>query len=393
MWHGTMMQIFMRAIVPAVVMPLLALALPVAIAATPAQTNAPAAPQTPVRVETVAAGLVNPWGLQFLPDGRMLVTERPGRLRIIGKDGRLSPPVEGVPEVHARGQGGLLDVRLATDFAMSGGIYLSLSEPRGWGASATTVVAARLDLAAAGSGARLVDVRPIFQQQPAQRTSHHYGSRIVPAKDGTLFITTGDRGLGGPAQQPDVTIGKVIRINRDGSAPKDNPHKPGWAAEVWSIGHRNIQGAIVDPGSGQLWTVEHGARGGDELNAPQAGGNYGWPVISYGRNYDGSSIGVGSAQEGMEQPVYYWDPSIATSGLALYDGDLFKSWKGNLLVGGLAGARLARLVMEGGRVVAQEVLLADRGERIRDVRVGHDGAVYLLVDDDDGKVLRVSPAS
>lgn len=366
---------------------------PAALAADAARTNATAAPQTRVHIETVANGLVNPWGLQFLPDGRMLVTERPGRLRIIGKDGRLSPPVAGVPQVHARGQGGLLDVRLAVDFASSGTIYLSFAEPRGWGTSATTVAAARLDLAAVGGGARLVDVRPIFQQQPAQRTSHHYGSRIVPAKDGTLFVTTGDRGLGEPAQRPEVTIGKVIRINPDGSAPKDNPRNPGWAAEVWSIGHRNIQGAIVDPGSGQLWTVEHGARGGDELNAPQAGRNYGWPVISYGRNYDGSAIGVGSAQEGMEQPVYYWDPSIATSGLALYDGELFKGWKGNLLVGGLAGARLVRLVMEGGQVVAQEALLAERGERIRDVRVGPDGAVYLLVDDDDGKVLRLMPAS
>lgn len=386
-----------RFLLPAAVAAVAVLALSVGAsavrAATPAQTNAPAAPQTPVRVETVATGLVNPWGLQFLPDGRMLVTERPGRLRIVGKDGRLSPPIEGVPAVYARGQGGLLDVRLAADYAATGSIYLSYSEPRGPGVSATTVISARLELAVSGGGARLVDVRPIFQQQPAQRTSHHYGSRIVPAKDGTLYITTGDRGLGSPAQQPDVTIGKVIRINRDGSAPMDNPRKPGWAAEVFSIGHRNIQGAIVDPDSGQLWTVEHGARGGDELNAPQAGRNYGWPVISYGRNYDGSAIGVGSAQEGMEQPVYYWDPSIATSGLALYDGDLFKSWKGNLLVGGLAGARLVRLVMDGGRVIAHEDLLADRGERIRDVRVGPDGAVYLLVDDDDGKVLRVTPLS
>ena len=361
------------------------------IPAQAAQTNARSAPSTPVKVETVVKGLSHPWGLQFLPDGRMLVTERDGRLRLAGTDGALSAPVAGVPEVHARGQGGLLDVRLAPDFATSAVIYLSYSEPReGWGKSGTTVARARLVLAN-GSG-RLDDVKAIFRQEPAQSTSHHYGSRIVPAPDGKLFITTGERGQGDLAQDPVALLGKIIRINPDGSLPDDNPKKPGWAPQIWSIGHRNIQGAAIDPASGLLWTVEHGARGGDELNQPQAGRNYGWPVISYGRNYSGSKIGEGTKKDGMEQPVYYWDPSIATSGLAFYDGALFPGWKGNILVGCLAGARLSRLVIRGGEVVAEEVLLAERGERIRDVRVGPDGAVYVLIDESDGSILKLTPA-
>lgn len=355
-----------------------------------AQTNAPAAPKTSVAVTVVAKGLANPWGLQFLPDGRMLVTERRGALRIVGKDGKLSKPVTGVPDVLARGQGGLLDVRLAPDFQQSGTIYLSYSEPQGMLSSATAVASARLRLDGGGGGA-LENLKVIFRQKPERTTSHHYGSRVVPAPDGTLFVTTGDRGNGSLSQDAATTVGKVLRIKPDGSAPADNPKKDGWAAEVWSIGHRNLQGAAIEPATGRLWTVEHGARGGDELNAPEAGKNYGWPVISYGRNYDGSNIGEGSAKAGMEQPVYYWDPSIATSGLAIYDGALFQGWKGNLLVGGLAGARLSRLVMQDGRVVAEEVLLADRGDRIRDVRVGHDGAVYLLVDEQDGSILRLAP--
>lgn len=358
-----------------------------------AQTNAPAAPATTITVETVAKGLSHPWGLQFLPDGRMLVTERDGRLRIVGKDGRLSAPVAGVPKVHSRGQGGLLDVRLAPDYPSSGIIYLSFSEPReGWGKSGTSVARGRLHLDPASGSGRLEDVVVIFRQEPAQGTSHHYGSRVVPAPDGTLFITTGDRGDGTLAQDGQATIGKVIRINPDGTVPADNPKVTGWAPQVWSIGHRNLQGAAIDPATGKLWTVEHGARGGDELNQPQAGRNYGWPVISYGRNYSGTKIGEGVAKQGLEQPVYYWDPSIATSGLAFYDGDLFRDWKGNLLVGGLAGARLSRLVLKDGAVVGEEVLLSDRGDRIRDVRVGPEGAVYVLVDDGDGAILKLTPA-
>ncbi len=374
----------------------LELLLAVGVAADPANavhTDAPKATATQVKVEPVATGLSHPWGLQFLPDGRMLVTERDGRLRIVSKDGKLSVPIKGVPEVYARGQGGLLDVRLGKDFRSSGTIFLSYSEPRdGWGKSSTSVARARLVFDEASGSGRLDNVNVIFRQEPAQSTSHHYGSRVVIGADGTLFITTGDRGRGAMAQDPSSQIGKIIRINPDGSVPEDNPKVSGWSSQVWSIGHRNLQGAAVDPKTGALWTVEHGARGGDELNRPEAEKNYGWPVISYGRNYDGSKIGVGQSKEGYEQPVYYWDPSIATSGLAIYDGDLFTSWKGNILVGGLAGACLSRLVVKNGEVVAEEVLLKDRGDRIRDVRVGPDGAVYLLVDEGNGSILKLTPA-
>lgn len=364
------------------------------VPASAVQTEAPKAPATPVKVEVVAKGLSHPWGLQFLPDGRMLVTERDGQLRIVSKDGKLSAPVKGVPEVRARGQGGLLDVRLAPDFQSSGIIYLSYSEPReGWGKSGTSVARARLVLDEASGSGRLEDLSVVFRQEPAQGSGHHFGSRVVPAPDGTLFITTGDRGNSDLAQDPKALIGKVIRINPDGSVPSDNPKIEGWAPQIWSMGHRNVQGAAIDPATGKLWTVEHGARGGDELNQPKAGKNYGWPIISYGRNYSGTKIGVGTAKEGLEQPVYYWDPSIATSGLAFYDGDLFAGWNGNLLVGGLAGAQLSRLVMRDGAVVGEEVLLEDRGDRIRDVRVGPDGAVYLLVDEGSGSVLKLTPVA
>ncbi|WP_287959340.1 PQQ-dependent sugar dehydrogenase [Filomicrobium sp.] len=368
-----------------------ALALVSAEGALAAQTNAPKVPATSVTVETVVEGLENPWGLQFLPDGRMLVTERPGRLRIVSKDGQLSKPVSEVPKVYARGQGGLLDVRLSHNFADDGMLFLSYAEPRDGGKAATAVARARLELT--DDGGRLSDVKVIFQQQPAYSTTRHFGSRIVIDKKGVLFITTGDRGQGEPAQNPDETVGKVIRINADGSIPDDNPKPEGWKPEIWSIGHRNIQGAVLDVETGQLWTVEHGARGGDELNHPEKGKNYGWPVITYGRDYSGAKIGIGTEKAGMEQPVYYWDPSIATSGLELYTGDLFPQWKGNFLVGGLAGAQLARLVMKDGQVVGQEILLKDEGLRIRDVRQGPDGAVYLLVDESDGAILRLSPES
>lgn len=356
-------------------------------------TDAPKAPATEINVEKIATGLVNPWSLQFLPDGRMLVTERPGRMRLVTKDGKKSDPISGVPKVHAQGQGGLLDVRLANDFDSSGTIFFSFAEPRQGGTAGTSVARARLVLE--GGSGRLEDVKVIYQQKPAVRSSHHFGSRIVIANDGTLFVTTGDRGSqSDKAQEADVPIGKVLRMTADGEPAATNPAaegKSGWAPEVWSIGHRNIQGAVLDTETGKLWTVEHGARGGDELNNPQAGRNYGWPVISYGRHYSGAKIGIGTQKEGMEQPVYYWDPSIATSGLELYTGDLFSGWKGNLLVGGMAGSRMARLVMEDGKVSAVENLLTDRGDRIRDVRQGPDGAVYVLTDDTSGDLLRLSP--
>jgi glucose/arabinose dehydrogenase len=356
------------------------------------QTNAPA-PETAskIKVETIAEGLANPWGLEFLPDGRMLVTERPGSLRVLSKDGKPGAPIEGLPAVHARGQGGLLDVKLAPDYPTSGTIYFSYAEPRDGHQNGTAVARGKLVLA--GDTGKLEDLKVVFRQQPAIASNLHFGSRIVFNADGTMFITTGDRGIvRDEAQNPSVHLGKVIRLKLDGTVPDDNPRLQGWAPEVWSIGHRNIQGAALDPATGQLWTVEHGARGGDELNHPEKGKNYGWPVITYGRDYTFMKIGEGKAKAGMEQPVYYWDPSIATSGLAFYDGELFPAWKGNILAGGLNGEQLARLELKGGLVVAEEKLLTDRGERIRTVRVGPDGAVWLLTDDaSDGKVLKVVP--
>lgn len=360
-----------------------------------AQTDAPPPDQpSRVSVERFAGGLANPWGMQFLPDGRILVTEKPGRLRIVSKDGKAGPAIEGVPEVFSKGQGGLLDVLLARDFGDTGGdIYVSFSEPRDGGAAATAVSRGRLVLDTAGGGT-LESVTPIFQQQPAiESSTSHFGSRLVWAPDGSLFVTTGDRGNAREeVQKPNSLIGKVIKLKPDGVAADAAPAQPGWDARIWSMGHRNIQGAAIDPATGQLWTVEHGARGGDELNQPQRGRNYGWPVISYSNEYFGGAIGV-TEKKGLEQPLYYWVPSIATSGLAIYSGDLFPDWKGNIFVGGLRGAQLARLVLKDGAVVAEETLLQDLEQRIRDVRQGPDGALWLLTDDArDGQIIRLTPA-
>lgn len=368
---------------------LLALQTTAAMPAFAEQTDAPRpAKASKVKVETIASGLANPWGLAFLPDGRMLVTERPGRMRIVTKDGKKSEPLKSVPRVFDHGQGGLLDVVLAPDYATSNKIFFSFAEWREKSSrNGTSVASAKLVLT--GEGGRLDDVKTIFQQVPAIESSAHFGSRIVFAKDGTMFVTTGDRFTQrNQAQKPSNHIGKVIRINQDGSAPADNPRLPGWAPEVWSIGHRNLQGATLN--AGRLWTVEHGAQGGDEVNSPEKGKNYGWPVISYGVNYGGSKIGEGTAKAGMEQPIYYWDPSIAPSGMTFYTGDLMPEWKGNLFVGALAGTHLARLVLDGEKVIAEEKLLSDLLERIRDVRQGPDGALWLLTDSEDGKVLRVT---
>lgn len=357
------------------------------------QTNAPAPAQpSKVKVETIAEGLANPWGLQFLPDGRALITEKPGTLRIVGKDGTKSEAIAGPPKVVDIDQGGLLDVRLAPDFATSNIIYLSYAEARDGGKNGTSVASARLVLD--GKGGKLDDVKVIFRQEPAYASGYHFGSRIVIAKDGTLFVTLGERNfLRKEAQNPGNHIGKIVHINPDGTAAANNPKKEGWAPEVWSIGHRNLQGAALDPATNELWTVEHGAKGGDELNKPEAGKNYGWPVITYGVDYSGAKIGEGTAKEGMEQAIYYWVPSIATSGLTFYTGDLFPEWKGNLFVGGLKATQLQRLVMKDGKVTNAEVLLKDEGDRIRDVRQGPDGALWLLTDDQDGKLLRLVPAS
>ena len=355
-------------------------------------TRAPAQPtRRGIKVETFAKGLVSPWGMAFLPDGRVIVTERPGRMRLIGKDGRMSAPLAGVPAVAAGGQGGLLDVALSPDFASSRAIFFSYAEPRQPGGSATSVARARLELE--GDHGRLDDVRVIFRQQPATTGAMHFGSRLVFARDGNLFVALGERGQRDKAQDLGTHYGKIVRIRPDGSVPPDNPfvNKGGVLPEVWSYGHRNVQAAAIHPATGKLWTIEHGARGGDEVNIPLAGRNYGWPVITYGRDYSGLRIGEGTAKAGMEQPVYYWDPSIAPSGMAFYTGNLFPEWAGNLFVGALRGQALHRLVLGGETVVGEEVLLRDVGERIRDVRSGPDGALWLLTDDPAGRVLRIVP--
>lgn len=348
----------------------------------------------PIEVETVAGGLENPWSLAFLPDGRMLVTERPGRLRIVSRNGTVSSPVAGLPPVFASGQGGLLDVALAPDFGSSRLVYLSYAEPRE-GASGTSVARGRL-IEEAGN-ARLENVEVIFRQQPAVTGSGHYGARLAFGRDGTLFVTLGERqSQRARAQDLSTHLGKVVRLLPDGGVPGDNPflNTPGARPEIWSYGHRNPQGATIDPATGRLWTVEHGARGGDELNHPQAGRNYGWPIIAYGREYGGGRIGEGTERPGMEQPVRYWDPSVSPSGLAFYTGSLLPGWKGSLFTGALSGQRLIRLRLDpaGERVVEEEVLLTELRERIRDVRQGPDGALWLLTDSPDGRVLRLAPA-
>ncbi len=359
------------------------------------QGQAPRSPRPkPVKaavgVETVASGLEHPWALAFLPDGRMLVTERPGRLRIVERDGRVSEPLAGVPRVVARGQGGLLDVALDPRFADNRLVYLSYAEPGTGGAAGTAVARGRL-----GEG-RLEDVRVIYQQQPKVRGSGHFGSRLVFARDGTLFVTQGDRfAHRDGAQDLSIGIGKIVRIKPDGSVPRDNPFagRAGARPEIWSYGHRNVQSAALHPQTGQLWTVEHGARGGDELNRPEAGKNYGWPVITYGVDYSGATIGEGTAKPGMEQPVYYWDPVIAPSGMTFYTGDAFPDWKGSIFIGSLDPGLLVRLTLEDGRVAREERYLGDLGERIRDVRQGPDGLLYLLTDSSVGRILRVRPAA
>lgn len=340
-------------------------------------------------VETVASGLEHPWALAFLPDGQMLVTERPGRLRLIAKDGKLSRPITGVPNVMSRGQGGLLDVALDPDFARNRLVYLSFAEPRANG-NGTSVARGRLN----EQGTALADTAVIFRQMPTVNSTMHFGSRLVFDRTGALFVTLGERfSQRDQAQNPENHIGKLVRIRPDGSVPDDNPKKPGWAPEIWSIGHRNVQGAALHPDTGQLWTAEHGARGGDEVNTPKAGLNYGWPVISYGVDYSGTKIGGGTAKPGMEQPLFYWDPSIAPSGAAFYTGAVWPAWKNSFVVGALAGSQLARLSTDGEKVTGEERLLTDIGARIRDVRQGPDGFIYLVTDEDDGKVLRVRPAN
>lgn len=342
--------------------------------------------------QTLASGLDHPWGMAFLPTGEILVTERAGRLRVYGKDGKISPAVTGLPAIYAQGQGGLLGVALDPDYAKNGLIYWSYAEETD-GVNGTAVARGKLAL---GAAPKVDDVQVIWRQTPKMASALHFGGRLVFGRDGKLFITTGERSiLAGrvQAQNLDGTLGKVVRINADGSIPSDNPFvkTAGAKPDIWSLGHRNIQSATLDA-QGRLWTVEHGARGGDELNRPEPGKNYGWPLITYGEEYSGKPISEGATQKaGLEQPVYYWDPVIAPSGMALYNGALFPALKGSLLIGSMREQHVARLVLKDDKVVGEERLFADIGGRVRDVSVGPDGAIYVLTDEEDGKLIRITP--
>ena len=358
-----------------------------ALAAAPSGAQSQPSP----KAQTVASGLQNPWAVAFLPDGRFLVTERPGRLRVVNADGQVQPAVQGLPEVAAGGQGGLLDVITDSAFASNRTIYFCFSEPGKGTTNSTALARARLSQDAK----RLEDVKVIFSQQPKFSSTAHFGCRIVERPDGTLFLTLGDRfSRRDDAQTLDNHHGKVVRVAKDGAVPKDNPFvgKAGALPEIWSYGHRNSQGATLAP-DGSLWTHEHGARGGDEINRPQAGKNYGWPQVSFGVNYDGSKIGSGdSAAPGLEPPLHHWTPSIAPSGMAFLTSDRYGAgWKGNLFVGSLKFEYLDRIELKDGKVVAEHKLLEDVGQRIRDVRQGPDGLLYVVTDSPSGKLLRLLP--
>ena len=355
-----------------------------------AATSPAAAGTTPavqVKATTVASGLENPWSLAFLPDGRMLVTERPGRLRIVSAAGVLSPALTGVPAVFATGQGGLLDVVLSPGFATDHTIFFSFAEPVAGGMARTAVAKASL------SDTALTNVQVIFRQNMAKSGGNHFGSRLVFGTDGTLFVTSSEREDRDRAQELTNHLGKVLRIRTDGSAPADNPFlgTAGAMPEIWSYGHRNLQGAALNPATGKLWTAEHGPQGGDEINAPAAGKNYGWPKVTYGVEYGSATpIGQGTTGGGTEPPLHYWVPtSIAPSGMAFYTGSKIPAWQGSVFGGALAGQALIRLSLQGDQVVSEERLLNSLGERIRDVRMGPDGNLYLLTDNASGRILRV----
>jgi aldose sugar dehydrogenase len=355
----------------------------------PAQAQQPQRLKTEtgeIVVETVARGLENPWGLAFLPDGRILVTERPGRLRIVSTDGQVSPPLGGVPRVYAREQGGLLDVALDPKFVENRLVYLTYAEPREGGAS---TAAGRGRLNAAGTA--LEGFQRIFRQEPAESGGLHFGGRLVFAPDGKLFISTGERFKFEPAQDLSTHLGKMIRINPDGSVPPDNPfvNRPDAKPEIWSYGHRNIQGLAIHPRTGALWEGEFGPRGGDEINLPEPGRNYGWPLVSWGDHDDGREIPRPPTRPDLADAIHHWTPSISFSGIAFYTGDAFPAWRGDLLLAGLASEALTRLALDGTRVRAEERI--PMGERIRDVASGPDGFVYLLTDDARGRVLRLKP--
>ena len=359
------------------------------------QTRAPQPAETlSVASETVAEGLPRLWAMEFLPDGRMLVTAKAGAMHVVTPDGEVGPEIAGVPEVDSRGQGGLLDVALDPDFADNSLVYVSYSEPRGDGTNATSVARGRLELGDDLAGS-LEDVSVILRQTPSYAGTKHFGSRLAFRPDGTLFVTVGERSdtpIRDRAQDLSAGLGKIFRINPDGSVPEDNPFVDTADAqpEIWSYGHRNLQSALVDA-DGDLWTVEHGPRGGDELNRPEAGLNYGWPVITYGLTYGGQPVGEGITQkDGMEQPVYYWDPVIAPSGMAQVRGDLFEAWRGHLLVGGLKTKDIAVLDITDGRVETEARVPI--GARVRDVKMGPDGAVYAVTESSSSSsILKLTP--
>ncbi len=369
---------------------------PALMAALATMLCAPLVQGAGVTAQTVADGLQHPWAVAFLPDGHFLVTERPGRMRVVAPDGRLQPALAGLPEVAAGGQGGLLDVITDSAFASNRTIYFCFSEPGQGTTNSTALARARLsdDLT------RLEDVKVIFSQQPKYRSSLHFGCRIVERQvagkpDGSLFLTLGDRfSRRDDAQTLDNHHGKIVRVGKDGSVPKDNPFvgKAGALPEIWSYGHRNAQGATLAPDGG-FWMHEHGARGGDEINLPQPGRNYGWPQISHGVNYDGSAVGGGrSSQPGMEQPLHHWTPSIAPSGMAFLTSDRYgAAWQGNLFVGSLKFQYLNRIELKDGKVVAEHKLLEEVGQRMRDVRQGPDGLLYVVTDSPSGRLIRVLP--
>jgi aldose sugar dehydrogenase len=342
-------------------------------------------------VETVARGLEHPWALAFLPDGRVLVTERPGRMRIVAKDGKLSPALGAVPKVFASGQGGLHDVVLDRGFGENHTIYFCYAEPVDGGARTALAQAKLVD----DGTPRLDEVKVIFHQEGPLSSGNHFGCRIAQAPDDNLFMTAGEHfTTRDQAQNLGNHLGKIIRIRPDGSVPPDNPFvgRPGAKPEIWSYGHRNPQGLALHPTTGKLWEHEHGPRGGDEINIIEKGRNYGWPVIGFGIDYNGAKIHESTHKEGMEQPIWYWVPSIAPSGMTFMTGGLFPAWRGNLFVGALAGQALVRLELDGEKVVKEERLLQQLRERIRDVRQGPDGAPWLVTDNSAGRLLRVAPA-
>lgn len=343
-----------------------------------------------IKVETVAEGMSSPWGIDFLPDGRMIVTEKAGYLRIVDKNGNRSEALPGVPRVGYVGQGGLLDVMLHPDFAQNRLLFLTFSEQSPDGRLYTAMMRGKLR----ADDSQLDEVRVLFRQSPKVGGGRHFGSRVLVAPDGNLFVTLGDLGNRNLSQDLSGHVGKVVRLTIDGGIPKDNPFvgESNAQPEIWSYGHRNIQGADIHPGTGKLWTIEHGPRGGDEINIPAAGANHGWPLVSHGIEYSGGQIGDGKKfMDGVVPPVMTWSPVIAPGGMTFYNADMFPAWKGNLLIGGLRAGAIVRLELNGETVVKEERLLRQMGNRIRDVAVGPDGAVYAL-DESGGRILRITPA-